>query len=158
MHTNNETNQTGDNSVRLVIGDWASLQNDARSVREAVFIEEQNVPPEIEMDAMDAYCLHAVAYGQDGEVLGTGRLLPDGHIGRMAVHAKARGRGIGGMILRALMAQAQQRGDGRVVLNAQTQAAAFYQSHGFAQSGGEFQEAGIAHIEMELVFGEKGKA
>ncbi len=141
--------------VRMVIGDWASLQNDAHQVRDAVFVEEQHVPPEIERDQMDPYCLHCVAYDIDGSVLGTGRLLPDGHVGRMAVRAQARGRGIGGMILRTLMSQAQLRGDRKVVLNAQTHAQSFYQHHGFATSSSEFEEAGIPHVEMQLVFGEK---
>lgn len=144
-----------DPKVRMVIGDWATLQHDAHMVRDTVFVEEQNVPREIETDQMDPYCLHCVAYDADGTVLGTGRLLPDGHVGRMAVRAEARGRGIGGMILRTLMQQAQLRGDRKVVLNAQTHAQSFYQHHGFATSSPEFVEAGIPHVEMQLVFGEK---
>lgn len=144
--------QAPDNKLKLVIGDWASLQHDAHSVRDAVFVQEQQVPEEIESDDMDPYCLHAVVYDADGSVLGTGRLLPDGHIGRMAVHADARGRGIGGMILRALMQQAQQRGDQQVVLNAQTHAQPFYQRFGFAKASAEFEEAGIPHVEMQHVF------
>ena len=156
LHADTQANIDDDASVRLVIGDWASLQQDAYSVRNAVFVQEQNVPAEIEVDQMDAYCVHAVVYDRaSGAVLGTGRLLPDGHIGRMAVHAQARGRGIGGLILRALMKLAQQRGDGRVVLNAQTQAQSFYSQHGFAQSSTEFQEAGIAHVEMQHIFENK---
>ncbi|MBI3230838.1 MAG: GNAT family N-acetyltransferase [Burkholderiales bacterium] len=137
---------------------WATLQHDAHLVRDAVFVAEQNVPPEIETDQMDPYCLHCVVYDrQDGSVLGTGRLLPDGHVGRMAVRAEARGRGIGGLILRTLMEQAQQRGDRKVVLNAQTHAQAFYLQHGFATSSPEFEEAGIPHVEMQLVFDDKKK-
>lgn len=133
-------------------GDWASLHEDAHLIRFEVFVDEQKVPAEIELDAMDAVCVHAVAYDSEGTPIGTGRLLPDGHIGRMAVRKIARGTGIGGKILQGLMAKARERGDACVVLNAQTSAASFYLAHGFKQHGAEFMEAGIAHIEMRLEF------
>ncbi|WP_338848710.1 GNAT family N-acetyltransferase [Massilia sp. W12] len=148
-----------DGPVRVEIGDWATLADDAHLIRHAVFVEEQHVPDEIEQDQMDPYCLHAVAYDvKSGAALGTGRLLPDGHIGRMAVLPEARGRGIGGIILRSLMQHAQQRGHGRVVLNAQTTVQNFYTQHGFDRTPlQEFEEAGIAHVEMQHVFS-AGKA
>ena len=133
-------------------GDWTALQADAKTIRFEVFVQEQHVPAEIELDDMDAVCLHAVAYDAAGTPIGTGRLLPDGHIGRMAVRQSARGSGIGGALLQALMAQARARGDKQVVLSAQTQAAPFYQRHGFSVDGEEFFEAGIAHIQMQLTF------
>ncbi len=133
-------------------GDWATLHEDAHLIRFEVFVDEQKVPAEIELDDMDAVCVHAVAYDKAGVPVGTGRLLPDGHIGRMAVRKLARGTGIGGQLLQGLMAKAKQRGDAYVVLNAQTSAASFYLAHGFEQRGDEFMEAGIAHIEMRLSF------
>jgi predicted GNAT family N-acyltransferase len=133
-------------------GDWATLHDDAHLIRFEVFVDEQKVPAEIELDEMDAVCVHAVAYDSAGLPVGTGRLLPDGHIGRMAVRKVARGSGIGGQLLQGLMAKAKERGDAYVVLNAQTSAASFYLAHGFKQSGDEFMEAGIAHIEMRLSF------
>lgn len=139
-----------DYTIRL--GDWATLGPDASAIRFEVFVDEQKVPAEIELDEMDAVCLHAVAYDHAGKAIGTGRLLPDGHIGRMAVRKAGRGTGIGGAILQQLMEQARARGDAAVVLNAQTVAAPFYVRHGFVQQGQEFAEAGIAHIEMRLVF------
>ncbi|HWW71426.1 MAG TPA: GNAT family N-acyltransferase, partial [Duganella sp.] len=66
-------------------GDWTVLDKDAKIIRFEVFVEEQKVPAELEMDHMDAVCVHAVAYDAAGKPVGTGRLLPDGHIGRMAV-------------------------------------------------------------------------
>ncbi len=90
-------------TVTVVVGDWARLHDDAAAVRHAVFVVEQNVPPEIEMDEFDAVCVHAVAYDAAGQVLGTGRLLPDGHIGRMAVQRRARGLGVGARLLQALV-------------------------------------------------------
>jgi predicted GNAT family N-acyltransferase len=138
----------------LTLGDWTRQRDAARGVRYDVFVIEQKVPVELEWDEMDAASLHAVLYDEDGKAVGTGRLLPDGHIGRMAVRAEARGRGIGGILLRALMAEAKKRGDRAVVLNAQTQAEPFYRRFGFARAGEEFMEAGIPHIEMRHDFSE----
>ena len=137
-------------TIRL--GDWATLGQDATAIRFEVFVDEQKVPAEIELDDMDAVCLHAVAYDEAGKAVGTGRLLPDGHIGRMAVRQPGRGTGVGGAILTLLMDKARARGDAAVVLNAQTVAAPFYARHGFVQLGEQFEEAGIAHVEMRLVF------
>ena len=137
-------------TIRL--GDWATLGQDATAIRFEVFVDEQKVPAEIELDDMDAVCLHAVAYDEAGKAIGTGRLLPDGHIGRMAVRQPGRGTGVGGAILTLLMDKARARGDAAVVLNAQTVAAPFYARHGFVQAGDVFDEAGIAHVEMRLVF------
>eukprot|EP01034_Spumella_vulgaris_P036032 gene36032-44440_t len=95
----------------------------------------------------------AVTYDAAGAPIGTGRLLPDGHIGRMAVRKVARGTGIGGALLLGLMAQARLRGHQTVVLGAQTHAAPFYEKHGFAIVGDQFFEAGIPHVEMAHTFG-----
>ena len=137
-------------TIRL--GDWATLGPHATAIRFEVFVDEQKVPAEIELDDMDAVCLHAVAYDGAGNAIGTGRLLPDGHIGRMAVRQPGRGTGVGGAILTLLMEKARERGDAAVVLNAQTVAAPFYARHGFVQQGEQFEEAGIAHVEMRLQF------
>lgn len=139
-------------TTTLRLGDWAAMQADAKPIRMEVFVREQNVPADLEMDDRDAGCLHAVAYDAGGRAIGTGRLLPDGHIGRMAVLREARGTGVGGAILEGLMAQARERGDARVVLSAQTHAAEFYLAHGFAMAGDVFLEAGIPHIEMTYEF------
>jgi predicted GNAT family N-acyltransferase len=133
-------------------GDWTTMQEDAKAIRLEVFVQEQGVPPELEMDNNDAVCVHAVAYDASGTPVGTGRLLPDGHIGRMAVRKVARGSGVGGLLLQGLMAQAQARGDKTVVLGAQTHAAPFYVKHGFVVRGEEFIEAGIPHVEMIHTF------
>jgi predicted GNAT family N-acyltransferase len=137
---------------RIRIGDWASLGQAAGAVRHEVFVIGQNIPLELEWDEMDARSLHAVAEDGSGQAIGTGRLLPDGHIGRMAVRAAVRGQGIGGAILDALMARAKARGDSCVVLHAQLHALPFYRRHGFLPEGDEFMEAGILHIQMRHVF------
>lgn len=136
----------------LVLGSWEALRADAGAVRHDVFVVEQAIPAELEWDEMDARCLHAVAYDAAGRAIGTGRLLPDGHIGRMAVRAEARGTGVGGLLLQALMEEARKRGDREVVLNAQLTAVPFYARFGFAPEGEEFPDAGIPHIAMRHVF------
>ena len=136
---------------RIVLDCWDALGTDARAIRFDVFVDEQKVPPDIELDDMDALCLHGVAYDQSGAAVGTGRLLPDGHIGRMAVIKAARGTGVGGAIIKALMQHARTRGDDHVLLSAQTHAAPFYAQHGFVQEGDEFGEAGIAHVQMRCL-------
>jgi predicted GNAT family N-acyltransferase len=133
-------------------GDWTALSADAKIIRFEVFVEEQKVPAELEMDQMDAVCLHAVAYDASGTPVGTGRLLPDGHIGRMAVRKPGRGTGVGSALLQGLMAQARARGDKQVMLSSQTHAAPFYERHGFVIEGEEFFEAGISHINMQYTF------
>lgn len=138
-------------SVTIVTGDWTRLRDDATAVRHAVFVVEQNVPPEIELDEFDAVCVHAVAYDADGQVLGTGRLLPDGHIGRMAVHRRARGTGVGARLLQALVEAGRAAGHSRLMLNAQTHARGFYERQGFVVDGPEFMEAGIPHVAMTRV-------
>src|SRR3546814_15079002 len=85
----------------------------------------------------------AVAYGGDGTPIATGRLLPDGHIGRMAVRTSARGSGVGGQVLDALIAQGHGDGHRLLLLHAQTHARRFYEPHGFSAQGAELVEAGI---------------
>ncbi len=134
--------------MNITIGNWETLRAHAQPIRFEVFVDEQKVPAEIELDEMDAVCVHAVAYDEAGQPLATGRLLPDGHIGRMAVRRAGRGQGVGGAVLQALIEAARQRGDREVILNAQTHAAPFYARYGFAREGEEFMEAGIPHITM----------
>jgi len=134
--------------IQIKLGEWSELQADAQAVRTAVFVEEQKIPAELEWDVMDAQCLHAVAYDAQGKAIGTGRLLPDGHIGRMAVLNSARNCGVGAEILRQLMAQAKIRGMQAVQLNAQISAVSFYQREGFDREGKLFIEAGIEHVHM----------
>ncbi|MGB6241931.1 MAG: GNAT family N-acetyltransferase [Castellaniella sp.] len=108
-------------------------------------MQEQQVPLEEELDPLDAQCLHAIAYDASGAAIGTGRLLPDGHIGRMAVRRAARGTGAGSLLLTALMDAARLRGDTEVVLSAQLQARPFYARHGFVEEGETYLDAGIEH-------------
>lgn len=134
---------------RIEAGDWATLGASAMPVRERVFIEEQRVPADIERDTYDATSRHVVAFGPDNAPIGTGRLLPDGHIGRMAVLREWRGRGVGSALLQRLMELAAQSGICIAQLNAQTHATPFYARFGFVVAGEVFMEAGIPHVSMQ---------
>jgi predicted GNAT family N-acyltransferase len=120
----------------------------AAPVRVTVFVHEQGVPADLECDAFDAVSRHALALDAQGRPIGTGRLLPDGHIGRMAVLQAWRGRGVGAALLLRLLQAAREDGVQRVALNAQVRAVGFYSRYGFAPEGAEFFEAGIAHLAM----------
>ena len=133
--------------VRIELMSWENARAQASAIRLAVFVEEQGVPREIEMDEFDAQCIHALAF-EDGTAVGTGRLLPDGHIGRMAILKPWRGRGIGSAILEHLVDAARRRGDRQIALSAQLHALEFYRAHGFRPEGEVYQEAGIAHQAM----------
>ena len=135
---------------RIELMGWEKARAHAAPVRMTVFVEEQRVPAELEMDDRDAGCVHAIAF--DGErAVGTGRLLPDGHIGRMAVLKAFRGKGVGGEILEALVEAARRRGEREIVLSAQTHALAFYRAHGFEAFGAQYEEAGLPHQDMRRV-------
>ena len=133
--------------VSIRAADWNVDRGALCAVREQVFVREQAVPIELEWDEFDPLCQHVVAEAA-GRVIGTGRLLPDGYIGRMAVLESWRGQGVGSALLESLMQIAGNRGIRRVKLNAQSRAVAFYLRHGFVAEGEEFIEAGIPHRSM----------
>lgn len=135
--------------LAITEGSWDKLGADASEIRRVVFIEEQRVPVEEEWDGRDSACRHFLAV-QDGRPVGTARLLPDAHIGRVAVLAEARGSGIGVALMQAAIEAARRDGHPRVELAAQTHALAFYERLGFEAVGGEFMDAGIAHRNMHL--------
>jgi predicted GNAT family N-acyltransferase len=135
-------------SVQVRLGSWDELGEPALKIRLEVFVQEQGVPVELELDGIDPLCVHALASQGAGPVVGTGRLLPDGHIGRLAVVRPARGTGVGSALLLALLQAARERGYRQVELFAQVQAQPFYRRFGFVAVGSEFDDAGIAHIAM----------
>lgn len=137
---------------RIEAVDYAAASVDLRAVREAVFVREQQVPLELELDAADPLCAHVVARDAGGDPIGTGRLDAGGRIGRMAVLAGWRGRGVGAALLQALLCIARERGLKEVVLHAQASAITFYARHGFVPVGERFHEAGIEHQSMRLTF------
>lgn len=139
--------------VHVEVVDYATALEDLRRVREAVFIEEQGAPRDLEQDALDPLCHHVIARDAGGAPIGTARLTPDHRIGRMAVLSAWRGRGVGEALLRALLAEARQRQWPAVSLHAQVDAEPFYARHGFLPEGDRFFEAGIEHQGMRRVLG-----
>jgi predicted GNAT family N-acyltransferase len=139
--------------MRVELLDWDAARPLAAPIRFTVFVEEQKVPEESEIDERDPHCVHALAWGDDGRPLGTGRLLPDGHIGRMAVLVEARKLGVGSALLVALMDEARRRGYAQAALSAQTHAIAFYRRHGYAVVSGEYMDCGIPHVDMTCDLG-----
>ena len=145
--------------MRIELLPWDEARERAAPIRFEVFVAEQGVPREIELDDQDPLSLHALASEASGRVVGTGRLLPVeieagrtvSHIGRMAVLREMRGRGVGAALLRALIKAAEERGDAEIVLSAQTHAIGFYRAHGFREEGAQYIEAGIAHRSMRCL-------
>lgn len=135
-------------SVRLA--DWRHDAVALKSIRHDVFVVEQRVPESLEWDGLDPACRHAIAEDAHGRAIGCGRLLPDGHIGRVAVKRAWRGKGVGAELMVRLIGLARERGDAKAMLNAQVQALPFYARLGFVAVGEPFDEAGIAHQAMEL--------
>ena len=139
--------------VEIRIVDWARYSEALSSLRHTVFVEEQGVPVELELDGEDAAAWHAAAFSDDGKLIGTGRMLRSGKIGRMAVSQSMRGQGIGRGLLDALVAEAKQLKLEEVSLGAQLPAVAFYERAGFMAYGDVFLDAGIDHRMMKLVLG-----
>jgi len=129
---------------------WAADGEQLARIRREVFVIEQGVSEAEEWDGLDSACDHVIAITDTGVAIGTGRLLPDARIGRMAVLKAWRGRGVGSALLTALIALARERGFAQTRLHAQTHALAFYRKHGYQPLGAQFMEAGIPHYEMRL--------
>jgi len=146
--------EKGEDMVEFLAGPWSELQAMASPLRTEVFVHEQKVPAEMEWDSEDASALHAVVLNRMGMVLATGRLLQAApgmaRIGRMAVKKQMRGSDLGRRVLEGLIEAAKDRGDHQVILHAQCSAQGFYQRLGFMPHGAVFEEAGMAHIEMQL--------
>lgn len=119
------------------------------AIRRAVFVVEQSVPEDIEIDDHDPDAHHVLAF-VDGTPAGTGRITNEGRIGRMAVLAAYRRQGIGRRILENLIAIGRNHGLGHLVLSSQCQAVPFYEQSGFITTGSIYTEAGIDHQWMEL--------
>ena len=144
--------ESGQPMLDLRVGSWRELEEAARPIRAEVFIAEQQIPADMEWDDADVDAVHAVAFNRLGRALGTGRMLEHvpgvAKIGRMAVASSSRHGGVGRAVLEALVDAAKARGDREAVLHAQLVAAPFYERAGFVRRGPEFDEAGIAHVEM----------
>lgn len=135
---------------------WEEARELAAPLRRAVFVQEQGVPEALEWDEHDDVSAHALALLGNRLAIGTGRLLPQdvsgtARIGRMAVAHEWRRRGVGTLLLQALLRAAKSQGVKEVSLHAQLTAVRFYQGFDFIPFGPPFEEAGIAHLEMRVL-------
>ena len=134
-------------NITSKICDYESNTEDICSIRYEVFVDEQNVPEELEIDGLDNEAKHVLAF-VDGVPIGTGRILNDGHIGRVAVLKKHLGLGIGKLIMRELVKWAEDMNLEKVWLSSQWHAHSFYLVLDFVCVGEIYKEAGIDHIKM----------
>jgi predicted GNAT family N-acyltransferase len=141
-------------NFHVEMADW-SRERDREAlqrIRQQVFVMEQNVPEARERDDLDASCWHVLAHDDAGQPIGCGRLTPEHKIGRMAVLREWRGQGVGVALLRELVARARSLGWPEAGLASQVGAIAFYERAGFVAYGDDFEDAGLQHRSMRLVF------
>lgn len=132
-------------------GSWDELQNDAKLIREQVFIQEQQIAVEDEWDAEDAVSVHFVVYNQD-QPIATARLLQNNSVGRVAVLKSHRGVGIGKLLMQQIIQQAKHEQREFLKLSSQVHAIQFYAGLGFKVEGEQYLDCGILHIDMRLLF------
>ena len=135
---------------QLISTTWEKDKTALSSIRRTVFIEEQNVPEELEWDEFDKSSLHILVTNKDNTPIATGRMKNDGHIGRMAVLKEFRKAGIGTAIMKEFLSEASKHNLKRLYLHAQTVAIPFYEKSGFTTCSDSFMDAGIAHKSMQL--------
>lgn len=137
-------------TVTVRTADYRADHAAIRGIRFAVFVDEQHVPAELELDERDPFCVHVLAWSGDVPV-GTGRmdLGARGKAGRVAVLAAHRGGGVGTALMEALHGIAREAGLDTVWCNAQVSALGFYERLGYRVVSGPFFEAGIEHRRME---------
>ncbi len=135
-------------TLQIRLARWEQDSAAIRSVRNTVFSDEQGISETLDFDGRDHECVHVLAQIGEGEAIGTARMLPDGHVGRIAVHKKWRGRGVGMRLVEFLTDVARERGFAEIHLHSQVQAAGFYARLGFEERGETFMEAGIEHMLM----------
>ena len=137
----------------ILIKPWQEAQKDAFKVRREVFILEQGVPEDLEIDEFDPVAIHVLACS-DHSCVGTARLHINegfGQIGRMAVLSPFRNKGLGRQIMRVLIETAKSKGVSSLMLHAQVSAIPFYERLGFIANGPIYDEAGIPHRNMMMV-------
>ena len=151
--------------LSVKITPWKTHKNQLKRIRETVFIQEQSVPVELEWDGLDEEAIHVLAEVHSDEekahkklAIGTARIIinnKQAHIGRMAVLAEWRDKGVGSKILQCCIDECSKPTDkykiDRIILNAQVYVTAFYKNAGFEITSEEFSDAGIAHQQMTLL-------
>ncbi|MGK0297372.1 MAG: putative GNAT family N-acyltransferase [Gammaproteobacteria bacterium] len=138
------------NSFKIIQANWEQDGDRIMMIRKVVFVEEQKVSLDEEIDNLDEQCRFVLAVNDDGDAIGTGRLLPTGKIGRLAVLKDFRKLGVGSELLKSLIDIAKTQSIPNIYLHGQTHAKIFYNKHGFIEEGEIFDEAGIPHFKMRL--------
>jgi hypothetical protein len=134
-------------NISAITTDYKSNHKDICKIRYKVFVDEQNVPEELEIDGFDDDAVHVLVM-LDDKAIGTGRILSDGHIGRVAVLKQYRGQGVGKLIMKKLIESAKDNQLESLWLSSQWYARGFYSDLNFECIGEKFEEAGIDHIKM----------
>ncbi len=135
--------------MKAAVVNYSEYKKEILGIRNIVFIQEQRVPENLEIDGLDSKARHALVFvDETNKAVGTGRMLPDGHIGRIAVLRQYREMGIGQMIMEKLINAARDLKLSEIWLSSQYHAKGFYQKFGFFETGGIFKDAGIDHIKM----------
>lgn len=138
--------------MKIIETDWTTHKKELMAIRSKVFIEEQKVPAELEIDTFDPEAMHFIVQNENindnDSFVATARLLNDGHIGRIAVLKEYRKQGIGSKLLKYILQKSRQLSLAEVYLHAQVDAKAFYEKHKFYAQGDIFMDAGIPHITM----------
>ncbi len=136
--------------LHVIPASWQDHEEDLLAIRREVFIREQAVPEEVEIDGLDPDAIHLLAVNEIGEYIGCARILPTGQIGRMAVLKQHRGTGVGARLLEEAVKTGRSAGFARLYLHAQKHAEDFYRKGGFVPTGEELTEADINHVVMDL--------
>ena len=142
--------------LKIRSGSWDELQNDAKLIREQVFIQEQNIAAADEWDTQDAISRHFVVFDQ-AQPVATARLLQNNSIGRVAVLKAYRRQGIGKLLMLEIIQQAKHEQRKFLKLSSQVHAMQFYAGLGFTVQGEQYLDCGIPHIDMTLKLDESEK-
>ncbi len=136
-------------SILITETSWSEHSEDIIRIRDAVFIREQAVPKNIEMDGKDAECIHFLIYKEDDPV-GTARIKMGGKIERVSILEPHRKKGLGSKLMKFIIDTAKKKGLEKIYLHSQMGSIGFYKNLGFIEKGEVFQEAGIDHVPMVL--------
>ena len=137
------------NSISIIETSWLEHSAQISSIRDAVFIQEQAVPKNIEMDGKDSECIHFLI-SNDNNPIGTARIKMSGKIERVSILKPNRNKGLGSRLMNFIIDAAKENRFERIYLHSQMESIGFYKNLGFIEHGDVFQEAGIDHVLMEL--------
>jgi predicted GNAT family N-acyltransferase len=142
-------------NIHIIEASWAEYKTQLVQIRSLVFMDEQQVPADLDRDGLDDTALHLLAMSGQ-KAVGCARLLADGSIGRMAVLKHWRGKGVGSMLLSTAIKLHQQQAAPVIQLSAQVHAIPFYEKSGFEVCSQPYLDANIMHVDMRLAYLKSG--